>query len=152
MAGAALYAIPSHAVKPENLPPSPAATILLVEDEASVRKVTSLMLLRNGFEVLQAADPASALEICANPHLKIDVLVTDVVMPGTNGKELALQIRRQRPNLKVLFMSGYTGYPESLGAELPPSSAFIGKPYSWKDFLATLRTIMESENAAGSCL
>ena len=88
--------------------PPPRATVLLVEDDAQVRKLTRSILERDGYTVIVAESAADALRIAAE-NGRIDVLCTDVVMPGMNGPELAQAIRARRPGVKVLYMSGYTG-------------------------------------------
>jgi DNA-binding NtrC family response regulator len=120
-------------------------TILLVEDEASVRKVTSLMLARNGCEVLQAANAEEALSISSDEKIHIDVLVTDMVLPGSSGRNLAEEIHRRRPDIKVLFMSGYTNHFHEFEESMTLRAAFIGKPFTWAAFLAKLGKIMDVE-------
>src|SRR6266540_5639138 len=85
-------------------------TILLVEDEAPVRAVTRQLLERNGYTVLEASDGPAALALVDGAAVSrhIDLLLTDVIMPGMSGRELADKLKARRPNLGVLFMSGYT--------------------------------------------
>jgi CheY-like chemotaxis protein len=82
-------------------------TILLVEDEPGVREVTREALELGGYRVLTADGPASAKEIARDAETPIDLMLTDVVMPGMNGPELARQARELRPELVTLFMTGY---------------------------------------------
>src|SRR5437773_9876216 len=84
-------------------------TILLVEDEAPVRAVTRQLLERNGYTVLEAADGPAALALVdgGRGHLPVDLLLTDVIMPGMSGRELANQLNARWPTRRVLFMSGY---------------------------------------------
>ena len=95
-------------VAPETLRGS--ETILLVEDEAPVRAVTRQLLERNGYTVLEAPEGAAALALVAGERgsRHVDLLLTDVIMPGMSGRELADQLKARRPELRVLFMSGYT--------------------------------------------
>src|SRR5664279_1277424 len=82
-------------------------TILLVEDEAAVREVTREALEMGGYRVLEASGPEEASQIVSNRATEIDMLLTDVVMPGISGTELARQLSESRPNLVTVFMSGY---------------------------------------------
>ncbi|HET9956158.1 MAG TPA: ATP-binding protein [Polyangiaceae bacterium] len=83
-------------------------TVLVVEDEGSVRELVQRILQRSGFGVLAAATPHEALELEESHRGRIDVLVTDVVMPGMSGHDLAVKLRRRRPELATVYMSGYT--------------------------------------------
>ena len=83
------------------------ATILLVEDEASVREMACDILVQSGYDILQAASPEEAIRLCQQTERPIDLLLTDVIMPEMNGLELSRQIAMLRPNIKVLYMSGY---------------------------------------------
>jgi PAS domain S-box-containing protein len=116
--------------------------ILVVEDEAAMREVTRRMLDSAGYQVLAAASGEEALDIAARPQIHIDVLLTDVVMPKMQGKELADRLRRKEPGLKVVFMSGYT--QGLLGAQgvLEPGVHLIEKPFSKASMLAKLREVL----------
>ncbi len=94
-----------NAIKPVG--PVRTPTILLVEDEPAVRQVTREALEMGGYRVLEADGPIAAEHIAADRETEIDVLLTDVVMPGMNGPELARQVRQLRPELVTLFMTGY---------------------------------------------
>ena len=82
-------------------------TILLVEDEAIVRELTVQILESDGYQVLEAMNGTEALRIAGEHGAPIDLLLTDVMMPGMNGKELANKLRLHHPDMRVLFMSGY---------------------------------------------
>ncbi|MEO7273797.1 MAG: ATP-binding protein, partial [Vicinamibacterales bacterium] len=82
--------------------------ILVVEDEGAVRTLVSRALTRRGYDIRVAASAEDALELLADPTITIDLLLSDVVMPGMNGHALAQQLRAERPNLKVILMSGYS--------------------------------------------
>ncbi len=92
-------------------PETPPATILVVEDEEEVRALARDVLEMNGFQVLEALDVADATRLAQTHPGTIDLLITDVVMPGTSGPELARRLRAHRPGLRVLCMSGY---PENM--------------------------------------
>ena len=82
-------------------------TILIVEDDASVRRITTRLLERRGYQVIAAADGPQALQLCERPSPPIDLLITDVVMPGMGGTAVAEALRAKIPGLKVIFISGY---------------------------------------------
>jgi two-component system cell cycle sensor histidine kinase/response regulator CckA len=105
------------------------ATVLLVEDEEAVRRVTRKMLERSGFTVLEASNGEEALEVCAERVGSIDLLVTDVVMPGMGGRELVERFSTLRPGIRVLFMSGYTDEAVEKYGALAPGASFIQKPF-----------------------
>jgi two-component system, cell cycle sensor histidine kinase and response regulator CckA len=113
--------------------PAGAGTILLVEDDAMVRELALLLLKTLGYSVLVANSPAHALSLCERQELAIDLLVTDVVMPGMNGKELLRRVSAIRPGIKVLFMSGYTANVIAHHGVLDEGIKFIQKPFSIDD-------------------
>ena len=105
-------------------------TILLVEDEQAVRDLIVTLLSQRGYEVIVARHPAHAEQIAAKfPH-EIHLLLTDVVMPGTSGRELAARIGARRPGIRVLYMSGYTENVITSGGMLEKGLAFLQKPFS----------------------
>jgi signal transduction histidine kinase/ActR/RegA family two-component response regulator len=104
-------------------------TILVAEDDRQVRDVVTRALERAGHTVIAAAGPSEALAISAEGLGSLDLLVTDVVMPGIRGDELARRLRARRPDLRVLFMSGYTGEDFARG-EVDPATGFLPKPFS----------------------
>ena len=106
------------------------ATVLLVEDEAMVRGATRRILASAGLEVLEAATPGEAVALVEGYPGKIDLLLTDVVLPTMNGRELAQKVEQLRPGLKVLFMSGYTDEAFSKEELLSPDEAFLAKPFT----------------------
>ncbi len=107
--------------------------LLLVEDEPMVRKMGMTMLERSGYAVLAAASPSEALAVAKEHAGKIDLMITDVVMPEMNGKELAKIIQELYPQIKVLFMSGYTANAIAHHGVLDDGMNFIQKPFSYKD-------------------
>jgi len=104
-------------------------TVLLVEDEEAVRRLTQRILVAAGYKVLPAANGAEALQACAS-EARIDLLVTDVVMPGMNGRDLWARLKNLRPALKVLYMSGYTDEVIADRGALEPGAPLVGKPFS----------------------
>ncbi|MDB4949388.1 MAG: domain S-box protein [Gemmatimonadetes bacterium] len=118
-------------------------TVLLVEDEAAVRSVARRILERGGYTVLEADGGVAALRVGESLDGPIDLLVTDVVMPGVGGTELADALRRLHPGLKVLFMSGYTEdrlVHHGADGERP---AFMQKPFRPDDLLRHVRALLE---------
>ena len=105
-------------------------TILLAEDEPSVRGLAARVLRNQGYKVLEAVDGGEALQIAGRHKERIDLLLTDVVMPQMGGKELYDQLKPLRPHLKVLFTSGYTENAIVHQGELAPGVDFLQKPFS----------------------
>jgi two-component system, cell cycle sensor histidine kinase and response regulator CckA len=106
------------------------ATILVVEDQADVRNLVTRILESAGHEVLGATGPEHALRLAREHPGDIDLLLSDVVMPGQNGLELARALRRERPGLRVMFMTGYADLPEELGRELLREARILPKPFT----------------------
>jgi PAS domain S-box-containing protein len=117
-------------------------TILIVEDETSVRRIARTLLERQGYKVLEAPRAEEGESIAASHPGPIELLVTDVIMPGRNGVEMAERIRAIRPDIRVLFMSGYT---EDVVVRRGGSGGggFIEKPFSHDEFLRAVRQALE---------
>jgi two-component system cell cycle sensor histidine kinase/response regulator CckA len=123
--------------------------ILLAEDDPSVRRLVVTELTRRGFTVIEAADGRAALEIFQREKDAIDVLVTDVVMPRLNGADLAKEVERIRPGLKILFISGH---PERAGSGLDPAGItnLLMKPFTADTLAARIKGLMaEGKEADG---
>ena len=116
--------------------------VLVVEDQESVRKIVVAMLSRNGYEVIQARDAAEALTMAA--ERRFDLLLTDIVMPGQSGTELADALTEQRSDHRVLFMSGYSGGLFGTQRELDASETIIHKPFHEADLLVAVRTALRA--------
>ena len=122
-------------------------TILLVEDEAPVRAIARRVLSAAGYQVLEAADAAQARRLAEEHAGRIDLLITDVIMPGTRGPELAEELAGRAPGLRVLFISGYS--PDSLiQREGVPGRGFIQKPFTPQAFRDKVRQVLENRGAA----
>ena len=106
-----------------------AATILLVEDESAVRNLVQSILVRKGYDVISVECGENALEICRISERKIDLLLTDMIMPGMNGAALKQKIEELRPGISTVIMSGYTGDLLEKTMLLDPTVSFIGKPF-----------------------
>ena len=118
-------------------------TVLVVEDEDGVRAPVRRILVAHGYRVLEASDGPSAIEIAEHHAGKIDLLLTDVVMPGMNGGELARRLRLLRPGIRVVFMSGYSAEAVATHGVLSPGAAFLQKPFSVEELLERLREALE---------
>jgi two-component system cell cycle sensor histidine kinase/response regulator CckA len=105
-------------------------TILLVEDDETVRKFVNEVLESNGYRLLVAPNGVAALSICAQYEEPIHLLLTDVVMPEMSGRELADRLASQHPEMKVLYMSGYTDDVIVHHGVLDEGTAFIQKPFA----------------------
>ena len=118
-------------------------TILLVEDEAVVRELTVQILESDGYQVLEAMDGTEALSVADEHGAPIDLLLTDVLMPRMNGKELADKLRAQHPGLRVLFMSGYDdGQVDGVEAE-SRDTGFLPKPFSTEVLRRKVRGVLD---------
>jgi two-component system, cell cycle sensor histidine kinase and response regulator CckA len=129
--------LPAVAGIAEGIPPKPLSgpvtgneTILLVEDEDPVREVTALLLESLGYEVLQVSNAKAALDLVENTRAKIDLIFTDVIMPGMSGRALVEALRMRDPGLKVLFQSGYTDDMVMGHGVLHAEVAFLQKPFT----------------------
>jgi CheY-like chemotaxis protein len=124
-------------------------TVLVVEDHEGVRSLIVGTLELSGFQVLQAGDGLEALRQVAQHAGTIDLLLTDVIMPGMNGKEVANQLVALRPGLKVLFMSGYSGEVIAHHGVLEAGVAYLPKPFTPDALSAKVREMLESERERG---
>jgi len=126
-------------------PPRPATgreKILLVEDDANVRMITRDVLEASGYQIWEASDGLEALNIWKANAPQIDLLLTDIIMPGgLNGQELADRLRGERPDLKVILMSGYS--PERLGI-IQTHSRILSKPFSFESLTETVRSCLDA--------
>jgi PAS domain S-box-containing protein len=118
-------------------------TILLVEDEASVRKLARNILASYGYAILEAANGQDALRVAADHQGPIDLLLSDVVMPHLGGPQLAKQLRAGRPDLKVLFMSGYADAGVLRQGGVETEHAFLQKPFTPAALAQTVRDILD---------
>jgi two-component system cell cycle sensor histidine kinase/response regulator CckA len=124
----------------ENTPARGSETILLVEDEESLRTLTCTMLEQNGYAVLEARGGEEAIEIARlhGPH--IDLLLTDMVMPGMNGRAVAQSVALVRPGVKIVYMSGYSGFGSRGLAE--SGDILLSKPLTRDTLLRKLHEVL----------
>ncbi|MFL5479590.1 MAG: response regulator [Gemmatimonadaceae bacterium] len=116
-------------------------TILLVDDEQSVRSIVLKILRRANYNVLEAENGDAALKVAEAHEGKIDLLITDMFMPGLRGPEVAARLARTRPGLRVLFMSGYADQDARTG--VPAGANFLNKPFSGADLAKTVETALQ---------
>jgi hypothetical protein len=112
-------------------------TILVVEDEDLVRALIEQILSRRGAEVIVAAHPADAAEILANRQERVDLLLSDVIMPGMSGPSLAVFAREVRPNLPIVLISGYTA-DEQVMSSVGPECPLVEKPFRPEELLRVI--------------
>jgi len=123
-------------------------TILVVEDEAMTRSMATRMLEKIGFRVIQAEAPQRALSICRDKAIKIDLILSDVVMPGMNGWEMAQEIAGLRPGLKVLFMSGYSSDIVAKRGIMEQGTHYIQKPFDMEGLSLKIRETLQADQVA----
>jgi two-component system, cell cycle sensor histidine kinase and response regulator CckA len=122
-------------------------TILLVEDETALRVLTRNVLERFGYKVLEASDGIEACQVARKESVDLDLLLTDIVMPGMNGLDLAQCLATDHPDMRILYMSGYTGQGIGQGI-LPAGSNFIAKPFSNENLASKVREVLEGTGPA----
>jgi CheY-like chemotaxis protein len=118
-------------------------TVLVVEDEDNVRSLVCELLRQHGYTVLTAAHPQDAIEICQTHPVDIELLLTDVVMPQMSGRELAVRMAWIRPDMRVLYMSGYT-------EDAMPGAAFLRKPFTPAALTRKIREVLEAGQGFGA--
>jgi two-component system, cell cycle sensor histidine kinase and response regulator CckA len=118
-------------------------TVLLVEDEANVRKLVRAMLKKQGYTILESKDVHDAIQLTRNRQEPIDLLLTDVVMPDLSGPELAEQLMTIHPEMKVLYMSGYADNAIVRHGVLPPGAAFVQKPFTPEALNSKVREVLD---------
>jgi CheY-like chemotaxis protein len=123
-------------------------TVLLVEDEESVRELVRETLAMRGYKVLEAENGENGLHIAETCPDHIDILITDVVMPGMGGRELAKQLLVLRPGISVLYLSGYTEDAVVHQGALGPGTAFLQKPFTLQSLAKKVRDVLNSKEGS----
>jgi two-component system, cell cycle sensor histidine kinase and response regulator CckA len=127
--------------------PNGCETLLLVEDEAAVRRSTQEYLIQHGYNVLEAANGEDALRLSRQYCGPIDLLVSDVVMPNMGGAKLAEQIAAERPNIQVLFVSGYAENTVLRHGKIDVTARFLQKPFSLAVLARKIREVLDQEQS-----
>jgi len=122
-------------------------TALLVEDEESVRELVRVTLVSRGYKVLEAENGESGLRVAENYKGHIDILITDVVMPGMGGRELAKNLLALRPGISVLYLSGYTEDAVVAQGQFAANTAFLQKPFTLQSLAKKVREVLRSRSA-----
>jgi two-component system cell cycle sensor histidine kinase/response regulator CckA len=120
-------------------------TVLLVEDEPAVRRLSVKVLRDQGYTVLEADSPARALELAQEHDEAVHLVVSDVVMPGLSGPDLLARLRQRWPDLRALFVSGYTESAVVRQGVLEPGTPFLAKPFSPAALSRRVREVLESK-------
>src|SRR3989337_2981858 len=120
-----------------------AETVLLVEDDPSLRELAREFLESNGYRVLEAGDGAKAIELAEQHRGPIHLLLTDVIMPGMNGRQLAEHLASRYQEMRVIYTSGYTDNVVVSHGVLQPGTAFIEKPFMREALLTKIREVLD---------
>jgi two-component system cell cycle sensor histidine kinase/response regulator CckA len=123
-------------------------TVLLVEDDPQVRELTRTVLVAQGYFIIEAAGPEDAERIVENERAEIHLLLTDVIMPGMSGRELAKRLTARLPRMRVLYMSGYTYNIIAHGGNLEAGVAFLQKPFTPSALVEKVREVLDAVAAA----
>ena len=126
-------------------------TLLAVDDEPSVLNVLRGVLTRAGYQVLPAEHPAKALEIFEKQRTSIRLLITDVVMPGMSGMELADRLTELDPGLKVLLIAGMPDHPKVIAAVTGKGYAFMPKPFLPQQLVEKVRALLGESQCRSAC-
>jgi two-component system cell cycle sensor histidine kinase/response regulator CckA len=137
-------AAPDPPAVPAPASPRGAETILIVEDEAAVRRMASRALAAQGYSILQAENGAEALELLGRTSGAVDLVLSDVVMPVLNGRELSERLAAERPEIRVLFMSGYTDDDIVRRGLLQPGAPFLQKPFMPAELSRKVREVLDA--------
>jgi len=119
-------------------------TILLVEDETAVRASVRRLLEWHGYTVLEARNGVDALRVYQSHSADIDLVLTDVVMPELGGYELVDQLRAERPDLRVVFMSGYAERALTTNGSVPSGTGYLEKPFTVETLMRRLREVLDA--------
>jgi PAS domain S-box-containing protein len=138
--------IPAATALPKQLTvPTGTETVLVVEDEAAVRNLLRRVLQSRGYTILEARDGLEAIEVALQYSGRIDLLITDLVMPRVSGRELAERLAQVRPEIRILLMSGYSDEVVMRQGTLQASFAFVQKPFSPTNLARKVREVLDAE-------
>src|SRR5262249_35657438 len=135
-------------------PSSPAgpATVLVVEDQPEVRDLAAMALEEDGYNVLQAGSGEEALGVAEKYSGRIDLMITDAIMPGMNGRELADRLTPVRPGMRVMYVSGYTADIIAREGVIEPHVNYLPKPYTSGTLTAKVREVLSKSGNLGTIL
>jgi signal transduction histidine kinase/CheY-like chemotaxis protein len=131
-------------IKAKNTDFTGSEKILVIEDEGPVRQLVESLLTNAGYTVLALDDAVHALKLSESDMSDVDLLLTDMVMPGMSGPDVAAQLVQVRPELKVLFVSGYTEHPSITEGQLPDRTTWLQKPFTRDELLSKVRTALNA--------
>jgi two-component system cell cycle sensor histidine kinase/response regulator CckA len=135
-------------VVPEEISPPGTETILLVEDDDGVRQMAREILVEAGYEVIDSASPAEALMLLSSCPQPSGLVLTDMIMPGMNGRQLVQRLQGARPFWRVLYMSGYPQDTSGDAMLLEPGAHFLPKPFTRQELLRKVRDALDGRNVA----
>jgi CheY-like chemotaxis protein len=124
-------------------------TVLLAEDEAAVRAVARQALQRHGYTVLEAQSGEAALDLAQRHSGRIHLLLTDVIMPGMSGRALALRLVPMRPDVRIIYMSGYTDDAITRHGVLEPGVTYVQKPFTPDALVRKVREVLDGTDLRG---
>jgi DNA-binding response OmpR family regulator len=125
-------------------------TILVAEDDAMIRAIAHRVLAMQAYTVLDAGNPREVIELAAQHNGPIDLLITDVVLPEMGGRELADRLLRDRAEMAVLYMSGYTDNAIVHHGRLDPDTEFLAKPFTPATLLRRVREVLDRRDSHGA--
>jgi DNA-binding NtrC family response regulator len=131
----------------EQIPLRGTGTILVVDDEEPLRNVVIQMLRMRGYEVLEAPDGPSALALFDQQPPRVDLVISDVVMPKMSGPDFVKQLLEQQPSIRVLYMSGYTNLASVHEGVLASEMAFLQKPFTVEELISKVREVLDKGRA-----
>jgi two-component system, cell cycle sensor histidine kinase and response regulator CckA len=114
------------------------ATILVVEDEAPIRELVAATLKKDGYKVIDASNPTEALSKIRDRYVNVELLLTDLAMPGKGGVEFAVELLQTRPGLKIIYTSGSEELEKTERSEHAPPGQYLAKPYSIADLRSAI--------------
>ena len=126
----------------------PPEKVLVVEDEEGVRSLVTMLLAKNGYTVLEASNAEDAVAVCKTHNARVHLLITDLVLPRMNGRELAEHLSEVYPGIKTLFMSGYTDDATLKDGVLENRAVFLQKPFNMETLLRKVREVLGRAAAA----
>lgn len=141
-------AVPAPAGARTQAPPAEPATILLADDESALRRLVRRVLERQGYRVLAAESGEAALQLAEGGHGEVDLLLTDVVMPGMSGRELAERLLPSHPGMRLLYTSGYTDDEIVRHGVSRCGIPFLAKPFAPEELLRKVQEVLEAAPAS----